>query len=772
MANDTTSYDPTVLHSVLKSAEAIRNKVYGKDTREAMAQMGEKLVAEMSDTGFNAGEIIDARKSYNTLGAREDAQDATTALKSDKSYVDAMLASIAQGGPKGLYYSLGALQTAYPSGADGTYLVFDSSQTDGSHSYIWDSSAKTWKDLGAYQAEVIPNDSIGLNKLTDDFKNQFKASGNIAKISDYIQFEVGKLSETDGSEVVQDSNWSTYNALRSTNFLNADIFKYAIIKTPINSGTTNYTTVVFEYDELKKFVQFTVYDENGILDLSKQTKYLKIVVNDDKSTQEPAISFADGWSIRMAINNELIINENVEISEVSNHRYIGSVIAGNVFLNADNQHYVVDFLIKKDGILTVPLMTIMANNIYAGVLARNGVQYDTATATHEALTIDSDNNLLKINTGLIGQVPAIQTEKHIFVSFDYNTKAAPDVFEFEPFEKQYVSNVPNFIYIPTGENVVLYSDEMLVGDLDIFEAAKNIRTLQGTSVLNEIIKDVGSGTTSDFLAAFNGSHNNIFKGIYLIQGFDGTKAKNAAPKILVIGESTSADPRYFEDLNSNLSDVKPTWIGTQKITGSDGTIFSEEAIGGDTLNQLVNSDRRGPNNSYDNAFFNNNKFDFANYVKNKLSGVTPDIVLINYGINDGSTFTDVNDLITKFMSNLDTVISSIKNVSSSIKIIIGLSHLPAPTPHCGFSDTRLRSRISELNAALITKYDGTQTNVSLAPMNLGVSLFDFNITKKYIDQTNMPEVFEYVVGDTIHPGDKGYMNRAKWSSYAVRNLYK
>ncbi|MFT8584643.1 BppU family phage baseplate upper protein [Liquorilactobacillus hordei] len=117
-----------------------------------------EIIGSIDPGGKVLTELIDARGSFNTLGARENNQDTQIATKSDKSYVDTMLSSIAQGGPKGIYYSLSALQTAFPSGADGTYLVFDSSSTDGAHSYIWDSSAKVWKDLGVYQAQAVPDD--------------------------------------------------------------------------------------------------------------------------------------------------------------------------------------------------------------------------------------------------------------------------------------------------------------------------------------------------------------------------------------------------------------------------------------------------------------------------------------------------------------------------------------------------------------------------------------------------------------------------------------
>ncbi|MGL9877969.1 GDSL-type esterase/lipase family protein [Enterococcus sp. DIV0240d] len=89
------------------------------------------------------------------------------ATKADKTYVDSMLSSIAQGGPRELFYSLAALKAKYPSGADGTYLVFDSATTDGAHSYIWDKSVSIWKDLGIYQGVVIAEDSITTTKIKD-----------------------------------------------------------------------------------------------------------------------------------------------------------------------------------------------------------------------------------------------------------------------------------------------------------------------------------------------------------------------------------------------------------------------------------------------------------------------------------------------------------------------------------------------------------------------------------------------------------------------------
>lgn len=83
--------------------------------------------------------------------------------KANKAEVDAMLSSIAQGGPRELFYSLAALKAKYPQGEEGTYLVFDSSNTDGAHTYMWDKSVMAWKDLGVYQG-------LGLNAELEDLR--------------------------------------------------------------------------------------------------------------------------------------------------------------------------------------------------------------------------------------------------------------------------------------------------------------------------------------------------------------------------------------------------------------------------------------------------------------------------------------------------------------------------------------------------------------------------------------------------------------------------
>lgn len=103
-------------------------------------------IAKKADETIVSGQINDLQKS-----------------KADKTFVDAMLSSIASDGPRELFYSLSALKAKYPSGTEGTYLVFDASHTDGAHSYMWKDGA--WQDLGIYQGMEIADGKVNMSKI-------------------------------------------------------------------------------------------------------------------------------------------------------------------------------------------------------------------------------------------------------------------------------------------------------------------------------------------------------------------------------------------------------------------------------------------------------------------------------------------------------------------------------------------------------------------------------------------------------------------------------
>lgn len=87
-------------------------------------------------------------------------------LKADKTFVDAQFASIVSGSPKGTFATLTALQSAYPNGTEGVFLVLENG-----HWYYY---ASGWKDGGVYQGKGVSDNSVKFSSIDEkDFNVQF-----------------------------------------------------------------------------------------------------------------------------------------------------------------------------------------------------------------------------------------------------------------------------------------------------------------------------------------------------------------------------------------------------------------------------------------------------------------------------------------------------------------------------------------------------------------------------------------------------------------------
>lgn len=95
--------------------------------------------------------------------------------------------AMASGSPKGVYATLYALQTAYPTGTTGAYLV-----TGDGKWYYWSGSA--WTVGGTYQATGIADKSVTLSKLDDKIANNQLTSFGINNTQATSVFTVDILS--------------------------------------------------------------------------------------------------------------------------------------------------------------------------------------------------------------------------------------------------------------------------------------------------------------------------------------------------------------------------------------------------------------------------------------------------------------------------------------------------------------------------------------------------------------------------------------------------
>lgn len=99
--------------------------------------------ANATDVTANASAIASKANATDVV-----ANTNAIATKADKVYVDTQIQAVGSGSPKGVYATLSALQTAFPTGTTGIYVV----SADGKW-YYWSGSA--WTPGGTYQSTAI-----------------------------------------------------------------------------------------------------------------------------------------------------------------------------------------------------------------------------------------------------------------------------------------------------------------------------------------------------------------------------------------------------------------------------------------------------------------------------------------------------------------------------------------------------------------------------------------------------------------------------------------
>ena len=159
-----------------------QNKLYFKDSSDS-----DKLYfsAVIDIDGTDVVTIISHQISVKILdGELEDIERTSNLYSSNEidikvSNLESLISGLASGSPRGVYATLLDLQTAYPTGSDGIYLV-----TADGHWYYWDGVA--WTDGGTYMTslpdkylDTTSNNSVEnqvVSKSIDDISSHFEPS--------------------------------------------------------------------------------------------------------------------------------------------------------------------------------------------------------------------------------------------------------------------------------------------------------------------------------------------------------------------------------------------------------------------------------------------------------------------------------------------------------------------------------------------------------------------------------------------------------------------
>lgn len=208
------------------------------------------------------------------IASKADKQDTNNSLaslqqsKADKSFVDSQFASIVSGAPKGTFATLSALQSSYPNGTEGVFLVLENG-----HWYYY---ASGWKDGGVYQATGIADNSITNEKYKDGSIPPSKTT--------FLKINPEK-NQFNKDELIEGKYWDDRgvegisSTVKSTNFISCHE------KTKLFINIYSYITF---WDENKNFISGTInaniYNSLAVLDIPPTAYYVKLSINSSINT--------------------------------------------------------------------------------------------------------------------------------------------------------------------------------------------------------------------------------------------------------------------------------------------------------------------------------------------------------------------------------------------------------------------------------------------------------------------------------------------------------
>ena len=792
---DPTPFDDGTLQSISAISIALRHKLYGVDVREAIAQQGEALVKLMSDTGTSPNaEVVAARGDYGTLGMREDAQDNSLVLSDDKaqSAIDvaneamSRAQSVANGSPAGVFDTVADLQAKYPSGDKHIYIV----RADNSW-YYWDGSS--WKAGGQYLAGLVEDFT---KNVTRQKLNQFNIDLNKGK----------RVSGTkdDGTVNITDANDSAYvsfssagmseGVLRAPIYTSFNLGQFIAICDKDNKVIYNfgYKAMVDQLNSGKN-TNFFTFVNNGLVDIS--IKQLLSAV--DGKPAKILLGFpieADKDHLNLYLKNSIRSENYMPWIKTDTPTLCYETDYGTAPKSRDSQGRIVygasnDQLVKKfdtsnypsgDLIISTPTEMPSADGTYntgvfiyltdanEKILATYRYEASTGQPTTASGVLNTNKQRVIINLKGVANAAATKIIMILPANVEaYYTEKYKNVFEIDEVSPEVKPtdvankltadnfNIPTYVPFTSGEDTYLYFDNLLLGKNYYLDGIK----AQAKGMLDDkVIFNKAASMNRDI--TYNGDY------IVNVPMRVVPKQISGSYKILCIGESTTEANAYINGLKDYLdeSGADFTLLGTRKTDKGN----AHEGYGGWGAGSLRYVESAlGKTNSFYNP--DTKLFDYAYYLSKHPEQELPDIVQINFGINDTNRFVEDETGKTQTQTqHIQFIIDQIKAKAPKTKFIIGLTHSAARWTNFdgvpGVNRDEISALVKKTNADFGNR---EKENIYLNPMYVALDPFwDMQYEEVASNRNSTHKTYKGL--DSHHPSNEGYKNNAYMSVNAIK----
>ncbi|MGM0124677.1 hypothetical protein IGI37_002071 [Enterococcus sp. AZ194] len=234
-------------------------------------------------------------------------------------------------------------------------------------------------------------------------------------------------------------------------------------------------------------------------------------------------------------------------------------------------------------------------------------------------------------------------------------------------------------------------------------------------------------------------------------------------KAQLIGESTTEAQAYRTAVAERFStDVMSIEMGGTRGSGNT----KHEGRSGWTTEHFMSSESY---NGATNSFYNpsTKKFDYSYYLA-KFNIDIPDIVLLNFGINDANQGISPEQTI----NNLYTIMGQIRVKNPNVKFGIGLTSNLCRIENVAYRTESRRNNILKTVKALITEFDNRKSEgIYLNPMYLNIDpIWDMRFEEQPLSiyQTRT----ELYCTDGTHPADStGYQKTADTTYFTIKSMF-
>ena len=680
-------------------------------------------------------------------------------------------------GTSGSFETLTELQSNYPNGDVGVYVVSDTQSW-----YYWNGSL--WIEGGPFPGNDIANESVDYLKFAPrtNIKSTFErilnkyvsTSGSTINFVDSPNFSVLKIPigrvgrlimpilETGGKYITATGPDDASVIYQKTyeEFLNgADFSRWGYT---IDGAVWTLDQKIVGYQFLEEYIyitiananweQFYVYSEE-VKDLKETIPYLR---TDNINNESLEILSGKLQTIDFDVNHR-------------NRMVSYNTTTGSINYEVNNNYAVFKLKnVPKEGSVRVPHTNfttgqfIILTDASDRAVRNFGWQY---TQDREDTLIFQNEG--KIEISLKNIINAYPNVVNIYIAM-----FGDDIFDFFPesvgttqltdvFKWANVSGLgsetkillpPNYPILQ-GQSAYVYLDNVLQNGCAYDETNVHASKMLGTQL-------VGLVESNDSSISITTNETKVLP----VNRIPSSAGSGQSAKVMIIGESTSESTYLLNAISDHLANdvVDFELVGSK----TNGGIVNEarSGWGSGTLRYVESALDRT------NAFFDASKgeFDFQYYLDS--TGVAmPDIVAINFGINEPNREVP-GGLGADQVANYEFFINNIRAVNPNVKIIIGLTH--SSSRFGNFRRLARREVILARTEATIKAFKGRENEgIYLAPYYLNIDpIWDMQYEEIPLN-VHQPTLKDYQGTDQVHPSETGYKKMADVLYWAIKSTF-